>query len=76
MTGLSDWQAFERGVGAVALVLGEGDVLASVTSPVSLSTTVMVAVDGHDLGVELPGGLRGGGALLRLERIGVHARRG
>ena len=65
---LSAARAFERGVGAVAFVLGQRDVLFA-TTPVSLSSTYFQRRQRDDLGVEAARRLRGGGALLALQRV-------
>ena len=63
-------QPFQRGVGAVALVLGEGDLLLR-HLPGGLVLHRHGAGHRHDLGLEPPGGLGGGGALLRLQGVFV-----
>ena len=65
-------QALEAGVGAVALVLGDGD-LAHRDLAGRLVLDRHGRGHGDDLVVELAGGLGGGGALLRLQRISVLA---
>ena len=69
-TGCRRGEAFERRVGPVALVLVDGDFLERDFAGF-LVLDRHVRGDGHDLGVEPAFGLRGGGALLRLQRIFV-----
>ena len=64
-TGLQARQALERGVGAVAFVLGDRDFLLRDLAGLLVLDRHRRG-DGDDLVVEPAGGLRGGGALLRL----------
>jgi hypothetical protein len=67
--------AFERGVGADALVGGDRDLL-RVMRPVALSTTPITVVIGTISSSNLPACLRGGGALLAAHAIFVLRQRG
>ena len=68
---LQPGEAFERGLGAIALVLGDGHVVHRNRAGF-LVLDAHLGGDGHDLGVEPAGGLRGGGAALR---FAAHIRR-
>ncbi len=68
--GLEAGESFERGLRAVALVLGDGDFVVGDFAGF-LVLHLVRGGDGHDFVVEVAGFLRRGGALLALQRVFV-----